>query len=115
MALQISYSHKGIDYTDTYHRVSFTIRDKKKKQCVLLVKIYACSSVADTDPENYFDQETIHVLDSDFDTYFAGTSVESGQLYPEKVAYDFMATINCESGTSYPSCRFDYQNSSTSV
>lgn len=118
MGLKLTYSKAGLTYTDSYHRVTFGPRDKKCKELLLLIKIYASKAYADTNPNDFYDRELIYVNGSDFDTYFGLTTTEAevGNLNPEARAYAFLQTIDpAEEGSQYPHCRFDYKNDSTTI
>lgn len=116
MALKLTYSSQGINHTDSYHRITFGVRDQKKKEQQILIKIYASEPYADSHPDDYFDREIIWVHPSDFDIYLDIIEYEKNQLYPEKAAYTLLKTIDPTAiNSKYPNCRFNYKNDSTDI
>lgn len=113
MGLKITFSDKGVSYVDSYHRASFKVRDKKLNQLSIVVKVYANKAFADQNPNKNFKENILNVDPSDFQSYFNTSSYVEGALYPEKVAYDFLKTIDPdEENSKYPDWPYDYKNDS---
>ena len=111
MGWRISYNRDGVQYKNTYHRVYILEKDKKTKDLVVGIKIYANKAHADESPYNYFDHTTVRMSQDDFDSYIGVTTYVNGQTYPERSIYEFLSLMDVLSDNSpYKGFRFNYRD-----
>jgi len=115
MGLLLTYTDKGTEFKDSYHRVTFSNMDKKIKNLTIHVKVYSSKGYADLKPLKPMDGQTIIVSEEDYTTFFEGGRLDRTL---EEKTYIFLKTIGSHEGptpSKYLECRFNYRDESTDV